>query len=258
MTEERKQELRQLLEEAMACLEIRWRSGNRSSSIPVDVYEKHLQERWTSYSLDNLSVVMSYEPYIVNEATKSKLLDFIRAEFALFIHDDRIQSASSFVRGSLGFSDGFPLKRLLEQILRIAIVRGIEGAISAIDRCLVEASGSFQAMALLEGIKLEAEIQAFEGIRLVPLPSSTFKIPHYLLHLANSWGKPANFFKRKTLLIIDCSVSPIFCKPFGITPIEELLTQENSKFQAEVNGENFPNFKVDNFYEKFCLVVCHN
>ena len=47
MTEERKQELRQLLEEAMKGLKI----GDRSSSsfLPIDVYRVYLQQRRTFY-----------------------------------------------------------------------------------------------------------------------------------------------------------------------------------------------------------------
>ena len=54
MTEERKQELGQLLEEAMGSLVIRY--GYRGPlSIPVDVYRGYLQERWRYYGADFLS-----------------------------------------------------------------------------------------------------------------------------------------------------------------------------------------------------------
>ena len=163
-----------MLREAMIGLEIRARSGDRSSSLPMDVYRAYLQQRRKSYWAD-------FNPYIVNEAIKSKLLDFIRVEFAQFIREDRILSASFFLLG--GPTNGFPLESLLEQLLKITIVRGIEGAVSAFDRCTKETHGSVQYMALLEGITLETEIQVFEGIRLVPLPSSTSELPRYLPNL---------------------------------------------------------------------------
>ena len=245
MTEERKQELRQLLNEAMASLEIRPRSRVESSLLPVDVYRKQLQQRWTSYSVD-------FNPYIASEATKSKLLDFIRAEFAPFIHEDWIQSASFFIARS-GSSMGYPLDMLLEQLLKIAIARGVGGAVSAFDRCTKDTHVSFQYMALLEGIRLETEIQIFEGIRLVCLPHSTSELPYYLPNLLIA-DISAISLLGKTVLIIDASVSPIFHKPFPEL-FREGFREEDLPFRVEVSGGKFPNFKVEDFYEKFCQAL---
>lgn len=249
MTKERKQELRQLLTEAMTSLEIR-RSGTESSLLPVEVYRTLLQRRWTFYSQDSSSV-LDFNPYITNEVTKSKLLDFIRVGFAPFIHEDRIQSGIIFIIG--GPTSGYPLGMLLKQLLKIAIVRGIEGAISAFDRCTEETHGSFQYIALLEGIRLEAEIQVFEGLRLVPLPHSTSELPSYLSNLS-SFGPSKLSLLGKTVLIVDCSVSPIFCKPFS-KPLQEGFQQDDLLFRVEVSGGKFPNFKVEDFYEKFCQAL---
>ena len=247
MTEERKQELRQLLNEAMASLEIRPRSRVESSLLPVDVYRKQLQQRWTSYSVD-------FNPYIASEATKSKLLDFIRAEFAPFIHEDWIQSASFFIARS-GSSMGYPLDMLLEQLLKIAIARGVGGAVSAFDRCTKDTHASFQYIALLEGIRLEAEIQAFEGMRLVPLPRSPSELPRYLPDLSvRLFGMSEYSFVGKTVLIIDGSVSPIFQKPFP-DPFREGFQEDDLPFRVEVNGGKFPNFKVTDFYKRFCQAL---
>ena len=56
MTEERKQELRQLLNEAMESLEIQTLSGKRYS-FPVDVYIECLRERWASYSAESMDIL---------------------------------------------------------------------------------------------------------------------------------------------------------------------------------------------------------
>ena len=254
MIEERKQELRQLLNEAIENLEIQSRSGDRYS-FPVEVYIEHLRERWKSYSAESMGI-LGLKPGIVSEATKSKLLDFLREELAPFIDEDRIQSASSCIAGSLGLFNGFPLEDLLAQLLRIALVHGVEKAVSDFDKCTEETSGSFQAMALLEGIRLEKEREVFGGIRLVPLPRSTSELPYYLpTSSIRLLDMSEDFFCSKTLLIIDCSISPIFCKPFGLIPIKELVTQEHPRFQVEVNGENLPNFRVNEFYEKFCQAL---
>ena len=253
MTVERKRELEQLLNEAMKILEIQTLSGDRYS-FPVDVYIEHLRERWTSYLAESMGI-LGIKPGIVSKATKSKLLDFLREELAPFIDEDRIQSASSCIAGSLGLFNGFPLEDLLAQLLRIALVHGVERAVSDFDKCTEETSSSFQVMALLEGINLEEEIEVFGGIRLIPLPRSTSKLPRHLIDLSSSFSLPKDFCCSKTLLVIDCSISPIYCKPFGLIPVKELVTQEHPRFRVEVNGENLPNFTVADFYEKFCQAL---
>ena len=97
MTEERKQELRQLLEEAMDNLEIRPFGRDGSVVQPLDEYKRQLHKRWTFYSERPPRGTVEFLPYIANETTKSRLLDFIRAELAQFIHEEKIQSASYFL-----------------------------------------------------------------------------------------------------------------------------------------------------------------
>ena len=129
MNEARKQQLEDLLDKAMSSLEIQFidqRVDNNSSTIllPIDQYKRCLQERWTSYSDHVLPIVRRFSPEIIDEETKQDLLQFIRQEFAPFIRDDRILTASSkLVSNPRG---GFPLTRLLEQLLNIAIVRGVK------------------------------------------------------------------------------------------------------------------------------------
>ena len=252
MTEDRKEELEQLLREAIASLEIHPRSANRAQLPSIDVYEyrNYLQQCWTSYSLEGLSVVISYELHILNKVTRFKLLDFIRAEFAPFILADRIQSASYFIAG--GPTNGFHLSELLKQLLRISIAYGMERAISDFDKCIENIYASFQDVALLEGIRVETEIQVFEGIRLVPLPNSTSELSHYLRGFSIRLSDiPASSFLGKTLLIIDYSVSPIFHKPFHSTAIQEHPELLNSTFQVEINGDKSSDSYVVDFSEIF-------
>ncbi len=264
MTEERKRALKQLLNEAMDSLEIR-RSGPKSSLrlvetmpsfLSVNTYRKHLEQRWTTYwdySDDSLSVLVYFKPNIVSEVIQSKLLNFIREEFSSFIREDRLQSASSFITDKLlFFSNGFHIDEFLEQLLKITVVQGVEGAVSAFNKCTKDTQASFQAMALLEGIRLNAEIQIFEGIRLVPLPNSSWKLPVYLSRVAGPTSEVS--FLGKTVIIIEGAVSPIFHQPFP-----ELLRERSRRdalpFRVEVGGENFSNFKMYDFYKVFCQAL---
>ena len=81
MTDERKQHLTQLLQEALAHLEIRRDSVGRHESIHVNEYRLMLQQYWTSSSMDVLLTVMRYNLQIVNASIESipssKLIDEI-------------------------------------------------------------------------------------------------------------------------------------------------------------------------------------
>ncbi|RKU28795.1 hypothetical protein C6497_08525 [Candidatus Poribacteria bacterium] len=249
MTEERKEELRQLLNEAIASLEIRHSWAQETPLLPLAVYRNHLQQGWNYRGPS----VINFTPYIVREATKLKFLDFIREELSEYIHENHIQSACSFVAIG-GRVPGYDLYDLLVQLLRITIARGIESAVLAFDRCTTETHGSFQYYAVLEGIKLECEIQVYEGIRLVPLPEKESDLPRHLLnHIFSMWNAKADDFAGKTLFKIDATVSPIFCKPFLKSEVS--FSEYLSRFQVKVDNNTFSRFDVDDFYGKFCRAL---
>ena len=223
MTEERKQELKKLLEEAMACSEIR---NSTDSLLSIERYKENLQKRWTYYSPDSLWVMMEYKPYITDENIKSKLLDFIKEELTSFIEENEILSASYFILGY--HTDRFQLDKFMDQLLRISVVHGIDRAVSDFDRCTKKEQGSFQALALVEGIKLKEDVQVCQGIRLVPLSNSSSKLPEGMPDpIMPIYGLPDNIYRGKTLLIVDCNISPIFHKPLSKTFLPEI--QNNGK-----------------------------
>ncbi len=245
MTEERKEELRYLLNTAIASLEIRSRRGNHSP-LSVTMYGKYLQNYWASYLPDLESLVRDYEFHFVNKVTKSELLDFIRAEFASFIHEDWIQSASSLAGPHP--LDGWHLDFLLDQLLKIAIGSGIEVAILDFDRCTQNFPGSFQCIALLSGIEVETEIQVFEGTKVIPISNSTR--PEYLQGLDFIKHHPrmsTDNFSGNTLLVTDSFVSPRLHKPIQATN-HEYSCQNSRIFRIRVNGKIFPKTNSEEFY----------
>ena len=105
---------------------------------------------------------------------------------------------------------------------------------------------------MLEGIKLASEIQVFDGIRLIPLPNSTSELSRYLpAPLLRNVRERQSSFIGKTLLVVDCSVSPIFHKPFQKLTIQEYEKKKNRTFRVEVNSKDLPNLKADSSPPKF-------
>lgn len=250
MTEERKQELRRLLEDAIHCLEIRPRldSVPNPGLIEICEYKTRLRKRWESGPDESSQFLTGLVPHISNDITRSRLFSFVQEELAPFIqNDDAVLTPSHFLKGY--FSEGFPIERLITQLLRFAIARDTEGAVSEFDRCLRLNRGSFKQLALLEGIRLEKEIEVFDGVRLVPHSSAESESPSYIPNIPRS--VPGDFFFGKTLLVIDCCISPIFHKAMEEHPGAGLtqgfldpLNRENP-FRVEVNGGDSANFRMN-------------
>ncbi|MCY4569018.1 MAG: HEPN domain-containing protein [Candidatus Poribacteria bacterium] len=269
MTEERKEELRQLLEEAMRTVVIEAPEGYEP--ISVDTYKKHLMSLRKQYRPDLTSLTRSYyHPKIHNEAIKSKLLEFIIAEFKGFINEEHgnwIQPASYGI-GNGGSDAGQPVEMLLRKLLQIAIAGGEQRAIVAFEKSIGETKGSFRRIILLQGLGTHpedshklTEIQICEGVRLIYLPYDPQKLPPYLfdhgfssLHFQSNPG----IFMGKAIIVIDCEVSPLFIKPeFGAPTVHSDGSKSYSAkedaypFQISIKSTEFPEFDVD----QFCQVI---
>ena len=270
MTEERKQELKQLLEKAKKNLVIRYKYGG-PSSIPVAVYRRYLQERWRYYGIDFLSFAFSIQlvPDIADGSTKSNLLGYIRKELAPFIDEgtdpdlDCIRTSNYLIECNSTYGDHlvthgggpFPLFMVLERLLEIALVRGIEEAVSFFDRCSrPEGTQVFLwNVAFLEGVKIETEIELFNGVRLIPLPSGQLsaKVKQYLPDISVfAFTEHADSFFGRTLLVIDRPVFSVLCKT------SEKIIQNGTRidelpFQVEVPEVKFTSHQAVGSFDKF-------
>ena len=267
MTVVRKPELRQLLGEAMESLEIRDEYGGGQSALPVDVYRRHLEESWKYFGLARFSPFWIRPTVnIVCQATRLHVLDFIREELALFIDNDEISTATYFIESNStdsprvhrfknknkGVHPRFILKRLLD----IALVRGIEGAVSVFGRCSRPegAQGVFQDVSVVKGITLKTDIEVFKGIRLVPLLDSGIskEFISYFRFPVFAFGYEFPNFFGQTLLAIDRPGFSIFHKPGPNQEFPQGLPVGELPFQV---GEHDTIFRdrgeVDSFQESF-------
>ena len=263
MTEERKQELRQLLSEALQYVIIE--APEQYKPISVEKYRECAKAFRKSYRPDLSSILLYYRPNIQEEAVKSKLFNFIKEELADYIlqHESAeppwtysICPAKIAIRSGTIFA--CPLKSLLEKLLEISIASGANKAISALDKCARETIGTFQKVVFLQGpiyafwldseTEGSREICVSDGIRLILFPLNPSKLPPYLFDqrfssVLRSAGPEV--FRRKTVLIIDHTVSPLFSKP---------STDNKNQFEIKIKSTEFPNFDVDKFCQAFSLV----
>ena len=249
MTEEKKQELSQLLDQAMANLEIR-RGFGEPLEMPEDIYRRYVKESWKYRGLDQFSpfwILLS--PDLKNATIKSYLLHFIRQELAPFIDGDKILISYYFIesnstdgpRARRFDSQNINLDLILERLLDIAIVRGVKEAVAVFDTCSrPEGSrGLFQEVSVVEGLTLEKDVELFRGIRLVPLLDSG--VSEEVIRCIPSFPAFAFFYEfpnffGHTLLVIDRPGLSVFQKP-------SLIQEQGGDlpFQIEVPDVKFPN-----------------
>ena len=273
MTEKRKQELRQLLGEAMEGLEIRDEYGV-SLSLPEDVYRSYLKESWKHYGLD------CFSPYWIRlsldiecETTKPRLLGFIREELALFlgVGGETISATTCLIEST---STDCPsvcrfdkqhihLDLILKRLLDIALVRCIEEAVSVFDRCSRPegAHGCFQDVSLVEGLKVTKDLEVSKGVRLVPLQSSEIsrKVSDYLPRFPYyAFLRETSNFGGKTLLVIDRPGFSIFHErgPDGESPLEDLPFQIGEQNVIIRTRDEIDSFQ-ESFTQALSLILNH-
>ena len=273
MTGNRKQELSQLLGEAMEGLEIRDEYGV-SLSLPEDVYRSYLKESWKHYGLDCFYphwIRLSLD--IVSEKTKSRLLGFIREELALFLGagGDTISATTCLIestsndRPSVSRFDKqhIHLDLILKRLLDIALVRCIEEAVSVFDRCSRPegAHGCFQDVSLVEGLKVTKDLEVSKGVRLVPLQSSEIsrKVSDYLPRFPYyAFLRETSNFGGKTLLVIDRPGFSIFHErgPDGESPLEDLPFQIGEQNVIIRTRDEIDSFQ-ESFTQALSLILNH-
>ena len=218
---------------------------------------------------------------IQNERIKSELLSFIGGELSPYLEEDDI---GAFLRDSIRHAnyiietdstDGshlhnpratlLYLSEIIERLVELTLVRGAETAVSVLDEyCAPEGIHNFcQAVALIDGIKIEKEIPVFKGVRLVPLPSSEIseELARYLPNLpvnafSDGFIDSTGSFFEKTLLVVDLPGFSLFYKTAADPPFSHGLPIDKLPFQAEVPQLEFSNLNtVSLFKELFCQAV---
>ena len=266
MTDERKQKLRQLLQEAMNNLVIRVRF--ESGTISKEKYIETLRKRCEFYGISddplNNYYYLLYQPDIAKEKTKADLLEFIRRELNQVIENDKIGYTTYNVDGCA--QNGFCLvKRMipqshnlsdvsdvLEYLLKMSLAFGLDKAVLSFDQdsCPEGRYSLYHSITSLEGIRIETEIQINNQVRLVPLPGD---IEYRLNHsLYNRHRRHRD--KGTTLLIIECIRYALFHKPSDTNFAEGQVV--NLPFQVEANEIELSNQgMIMDFRETFCQAL---
>lgn len=198
--------LEKLLLEAMKSVTItRKRSQDRLS--PIDYRRRVLTHR-TRHDPSLRLYTSLYEPDIADSAVREAVLELVRSELKEFLREDRTYAATYVIFGGLG--SGSSVDDIFKSLLTAAIVDTPQWAAMAFFDEISRGYLPFQEFYMLTGVKVENQVQVFDGISFIPLPNSTPDLPGYLPDLL---GTDSSDFLAGTLLRVDMSVAPVLYRP---------------------------------------------
>ena len=158
------------------------------------------------------------------------------------IHDGRVQTAT--VVTTVGYGPGFEIEQLAERLLMVAIGRGHQQATRNFIRGIQEGVAEYKVIGLLAGIRINSEIEIRPGIRLVPLPPDSGKLPPLFGYMGQI--QPENLLGR-TIIAIDYTVSPVYANPDSFVLPKEV-------FHREQWCNELPDFDLQTFCDALSLV----
>ena len=203
MEDRKKQKLAQLLNDALAVIELR---DSNNLLVDIEDHKAFLQRNWGSVDLLEPCGDMEANPEIKDKCLEKNLLEFIRDTFPKsFSKDDKMMSVACRLLGHNAI--GYSSKVFLDHLLNIVICRGIEGAVDSFVRSTAKYI-DFKYVALLDGFRIDTDMQVSQGIQLLTIPpfdklkSSPYLPTSAIIH--------PHSFVGKTLLVVDVRSSPVF------------------------------------------------
>ena len=113
-------------------------------------------------------------------------------------------------------------------------------------RCVERTAATYQVFGLLGGARVDQELEIGHGIRLVPIPSSSNKLPPHL-PLWPYWS-PIDLMGR-TLIAVDYNISPVFINP-SLTAMDPW-----GPFTDSATSDEYPDFKIERFCQALSLAA---
>ena len=224
------------------------RSGRGGGLSPRDYQLRVLRCRAVhdpSLRLDTFA----FEPQVGDSEVREAVLNLLRNELEQFLHEDRTYAATFAISGGLG--SGSPIDDILKNLLKAAIVGTSQAAARAFYDEISSGYLPFQDFFLLTGVRVDHEVQVFNGISLIPLSNRGNELPGYLPVV---FGRDSSEFLSKTLLKVDMSVSPVLHKP---EPGYTLQSGPDKHFTLALCSADQADFHPGKFFQALTLVGDH-
>ena len=151
-----------------------------------------------------------WELHLADASLRRHIRQVVELALAPLVEEGRIQLPDAAATSV--YFPGQPTEVLVKRLLELLVLHGPAAATRNFIVSLQEPECTYQDFALLSGIRLEEEIDVYEGVRLVPSEGSdgslTQPVPSVYLD-----DRYRGRFVGGAILVQDCSTSPRYMKP---------------------------------------------
>ena len=229
--------LEQLLLEAMKSVTITQR-GSQERLTPEEYSLRVLALR--NLHIPSLRIdLLLHEPDVENAKIKETILNLLRNELKAYLHEDRTHAATFAIFG--GSTRASSVDDIFRSLLQTAIVDSPRWAALAFFEEIDKGYLPYREFFLLTGVHVETHLQVFDGISLIPLPSSSQELPGFL---PDSLVRDPLLFLSRTLLGVDRSVSPVLHRP---EPDSTLKSTPETYFNSALRSTDLTEFNLEEF-----------
>ena len=236
--------LEKILQEALKSVTIARRGSDRLA--PRD-YQRRVLSYRNRHNPSLLLDTFTYEPQIGDPEVRESVLDLLRSELEDFLHEDKTYTATFAIFGGLG--SGSSIDDILRNLVKAAVVGTPRAAAKAFYDEIARGYLPFQEFFLLTGVRVESEVQVFDGISLLPLPSRSDMLPGYLPIFFG--GGPSHDLLSKTILRVDMAVSPVLHRP---DQRYRLHSEPDRQFKRAVLSNELTDFNPAKFFQALTFV----
>ena len=208
----------------------------RSASIPpitVAQYKATHFARANLYQPDSIPLHFLYELQLPPSSLRESIMSTVADALRDYTLNDRVQVPLTVAGYSFG--DGFPVDAIVDKLVELAVLFGPEDAARAFMSSLSDQRCSLEYFLLFDGVSTPFPIEIYDGIRLVPLPTSSAELPGWLPPLTVE-EIPITTFLGSSVLAIRRSVSPRYQIP---SQSETLVFKTESTGDPQFDEEEF-------------------
>ena len=211
--------------------------------VDINWFRNLLQLHWTRYvPVLTSNCPQNYEVAVEDNELVERLQDAVGLALEGRVRDDRIQTAT--IVTVLGYGPGFKLEQVVKRLLIVAIGRGPSWATRNLLKGIKEEHAEYKVISLLNGVRVENEIEIRPGIRMTPLPTSSDKMPPIFQRT-----RPVDPLDHMggTIITVDQTVSPVYADPESFVDPKEI-------FLRHQQCNELPDFDIGTYCDALSLV----
>ncbi len=189
--------------------------GPTAPQMTLADYRYALQRCRRHHDPDRHVLISGLVPDVEESATRDRLLEIVRRELSDHIEDDRAHSGTCVVGGAS--VAGTPVDEILQNLLVRSIADSPAVAARAFAACVAATSFSFSHFVVLTSLTLDAPVDLFDQVRLIPLPATRGELPPFMPTVIRHGGDTETVLSR-VVLCVEKTVKPVFHRPTGESP----------------------------------------